>query len=216
MWAEVARFMRYEPNLVGYEIINEPAGANIYRSVSSFLSPNNKYLLPFYKKVYAKIREADKKNLIFFEPSIFDIFGMGFLETPGGINELDKQVFSYHLYCPLITSEGEPTNAKACKYFDELTVESKLGNSNKVRIAGMLTEFGALSDSRKSSDEVLRITRAVESHFHSWIYWQFKYNNDITTEANPPTTESFYYPNGTLQLNKITALSHPYAYAVCG
>lgn len=98
--------MRYEPNLVGYEIINEPNGANAYRSVYNFLGPNNKFLLPFYKKVYTKIREADKNNLVFFEPSIFDVFGTGFLSTPGGPSDLDKQVLSYHLYCPLVTLQG--------------------------------------------------------------------------------------------------------------
>lgn len=48
--------MRYEPNLVGYEVLNEPFGGNLYKSPSRFLVANNKFLIPFYKKVYAKIR----------------------------------------------------------------------------------------------------------------------------------------------------------------
>ena len=98
--------MRYEPNLVGYEVLNEPFGANAYKNPAHFLVANNKYLLPFYKKVYAKLREVDKENLFFFEPSIIDVFGLGFLSTPGGKADLSKQVFSYHLYCPLVTPLG--------------------------------------------------------------------------------------------------------------
>ena len=66
MWQEVGRFMRYEPNLVGYEILNEPIGANFYKNVVHGLAPNSKFLLPFYQKVYSKIRKVDKNNLIFF------------------------------------------------------------------------------------------------------------------------------------------------------
>jgi len=83
-------------------------------------------------------------------------------------------------------------------------------------VGGFLTEFGALSDSILSADEVLRITKFAEDNFQSWIYWQFKYYHDVTTAANPATTESFYYENGTLQSHKIRALSHPYATAICG
>ena len=32
----------------------------------------------------------------------------------------------------------------------------------------------------------------MQQYFRSWTYWQFKYYDDITTAANPGTTESFY------------------------
>lgn len=56
----------------------------------------------------------------------------------------------------------------------------------------------------------------MEMHFRSWTYWQFKYFNDITTEADPATTESFYDEYGNLQIHKVKALARPYAYAICG
>jgi len=56
----------------------------------------------------------------------------------------------------------------------------------------------------------------MEINFRSWTYWQFKYYQDITTMANPGTTESFYDEYGNLQINKVKALSRPYAYAICG
>ena len=59
MWQQVAAYMAREPNLLGYEIVNEPMGANFYRSPTDSLLPgvsNNKFLLPAYEKVYRKIR----------------------------------------------------------------------------------------------------------------------------------------------------------------
>lgn len=81
MWVEVAKIMKDEPNVLGYEIINEPSGANIYYYPYNFLWPgvsNNKYLLPFYKRVHKALRAVDKEKLFFFEPSVVDVFGGGF------------------------------------------------------------------------------------------------------------------------------------------
>lgn len=60
------------------------------------------------------------------------------------------------------------------------------------------------------------ITNEMSKYFRSWTYWQFKYFDDITTAANPGTTESFYDNDGKLQETKVKALARPYAYAICG
>ena len=73
--------------MVGYEFINEPIGADVYKTPGDVLLPgesNNKYLLPAYKRIIASIRKLDKRTPIFFEPSILDVFAGGFIETPEG------------------------------------------------------------------------------------------------------------------------------------
>lgn len=87
VWETVSAYLANEPNLLGYEFINEPAGANLYSNPADFLLPgeaNNKYLLPAYRKLYTAIRKNDQNKLIFFEPSIFDVFAGGFIDSPGG------------------------------------------------------------------------------------------------------------------------------------
>lgn len=79
-----------------------------------------------------------------------------------------------------------------------------------------MTEYGALSGTERSAGEVTRLTDLMEMNFRSWTYWQFKYYHDITTAANPGTTESFYDEYGQLQIKKVKALARPYAYAICG
>lgn len=128
MWQTVAAYMANEPNIIGYEILNEPIGANAYKNAADVLQPgvsNNKYMLAAYKKIYQSIRSVDKKTTIFFEPSVLDFLSEGFFDTPGGEAEGHQQVFSYHVYCPLVTPMGEPVNTGFCKYFDELEVASK-------------------------------------------------------------------------------------------
>jgi endoglycosylceramidase len=77
-------FFLPENNVIGYDIINEPSGATVYKSVYEFLGPgmnNNKFLLPLYKKVSKAIRKIDQTKLLFFEPSVADILG-GFYDSP--------------------------------------------------------------------------------------------------------------------------------------
>lgn len=50
-WGVVADYFKDEPNVLGYEIINEPLASSPYRSLYEFLFPNvgnNKNLLPLY------------------------------------------------------------------------------------------------------------------------------------------------------------------------
>jgi hypothetical protein len=48
----------------------------------------------------------------------------------------------------------------------------------------------------------------------SWMYWQYKYYNDITTCT--PEGEALFYSNGTACESKLRALSRTYPIAVAG
>lgn len=77
-------FFLPENNVIGYDIINEPTGATIYKSVYEYIGTgmnNNKFLLPLYKKVSRAIRKIDQTKLLFFEPFPGDILG-GFYDSP--------------------------------------------------------------------------------------------------------------------------------------
>ena len=105
MWEKVAMFFLPEDNVIGYDIINEPSGASIYKGVYEYLGPgmdNNKFLLPFYKKVSKAIRKIDQTKFLFFEPAVADILG-GFYDSPSEEPYKRLDVMSYHTYCPLTT-----------------------------------------------------------------------------------------------------------------
>ncbi len=69
MWEIVATYMSNEPNIIGYEILNEPIGANAYKNAADVLQPgvsNNKFMLAAYKRIYKTIRSVDLKTIVFF------------------------------------------------------------------------------------------------------------------------------------------------------
>ena len=93
----------------------------IYRSILEFAWPNkgnNKNLLPLYQRVSAAIRKYDQNKLVFFEPGTTDYLGGGFADSPGGLEYRDREVYSYHIYCPLVDDHSVPTNDIGCKLFD--------------------------------------------------------------------------------------------------
>jgi endoglycosylceramidase len=100
-WAVVAERFKNNPNVIGYDILNEPWGVN-YHDSSLLLSPSKfgrDTLYPIAKRGDQVVRKANDQKLVFFEPSQFPdtlpFFGgitnpMSFPETPGGSANLDK------------------------------------------------------------------------------------------------------------------------------
>ena len=80
----------------------------------------------------------------------------------------------------------------------------------------MMTEFGSVPESKAGIEEINRVLKYAEKNWQNWYYWQYKNNSDSTCSSNPSWEHAFYYPNGTVQLQKVHALSYPYAYAICG
>lgn len=210
-WQTVANLFKDEPNVVGYELINEPPSVSV---IPDDLDKN--YLQPFYASLNEQIRQIDNNTILFFEPNVFDVFSTGFTQGPGGPEYNDRQVFSYHIYCPDVDSSGQPIDPSICELTDKSILTNKADAAEKLGIAAFMTEFGALSDTNKSCDEIARVTGLAESRLHSWSYWQLKWYNDFTTADKPGSVESFYNVDGSLQTNKVKALARSYAYATCG
>ena len=56
MWLNVIGYFKSEPNVIGYELINEPSAANGWKNPYHYIGPgvnSNRYLLPFYQKMAA-------------------------------------------------------------------------------------------------------------------------------------------------------------------
>ena len=88
-WVAVARAVGSPPNLLGYDLLNEPPVGLIPPGVFE-----NAVLKPFYQRVAASLRAVDPGGLIFVEPTISD-FANRFTMVGLGI---DRAVYSPHLY----------------------------------------------------------------------------------------------------------------------
>ena len=75
----------------------------------------------------------------------------------------------------------------------------------KTTKATLMTEFGAVGNDPASIRLLNKVLTAAEALQQSWFYWTYRSYGDITTQNSD--TETFFFPNGSIQSNKIKALS---------
>ena len=97
-WRVVTAKFESNPNVIGYDVINEPWPANIYKEETLFIEPtkfDSERLFPIAQQAHSVLRENDNEKAIFFEAAQFPdtepFFGgitlpIGFPDTPGGID----------------------------------------------------------------------------------------------------------------------------------
>ena len=161
------------------------------------------------------IRKNDQKHIIFFESAVADYIEIGFKEGPGGSAFKDRNAYSFHIYCPYVNNSGVPKNELLCHEYDTTMIEVRTRDADKLGLAGLMTEFGALDSTKGGLTEANFIMYKADLHLLGHIYWNFKTYDDITT-SNLDGTESLYYKNGTLQTAKVKVLSRPYPKSVFG
>jgi endoglycosylceramidase len=218
-WAAVARVLKDEPNLLGYEVINEPWAGDIFGNPLWILErgkSDRENLMPLYKKVHEELRQVDDQHMLFYEPMVSDLNVIGFESGPGGREYDDRQVLSFHVYCAYNDPRGDPKSRAVCRWMDDEFFKWRDSNVKKIGGGRMLTEFGAVSDAPIAIQELNWVLDQSDKRSLSWMYWQFKYYSDITTASRPGTQESFYDNNGNLQKEKVKALSRTYPQAICG
>ena len=84
--------------------------------------------------------------MIFFEPGTTDLIGGRFSDSPGGIPYRDREVYSYHIYCPLVDEHSVPKINLVCEIFDKMIFNGRESAAKALGVGKFLTEFGAISD----------------------------------------------------------------------
>jgi endoglycosylceramidase len=89
-WLEVAKRVRDNPYVLGYDIMNEPSCGDIPNYAGQF---ENKFLKPLYEDVITAIRQVHPEAVGFVEPHILDMYTSRL--TPFHVDNL---VYAPHLY----------------------------------------------------------------------------------------------------------------------
>lgn len=213
-WTTVASRFSKKMNVIGYELINEPWAGDVYDDHKN-LVPNHSertYLQPLYQHLHNAIRQVDDEKIIFFEGLTIDYWVDGFSQGPGGAEYNDRQALSYHIYCPL--GEDSLGHSIACRAIDGEFFAMRKKDASRLGTGMALTEFGATEDIIGDLHALERVTALADKHQQSWMYWQFKYYQDITTIT--PKGETLYNEDGSVNEDKLRILSRGYPFAVAG
>jgi endoglycosylceramidase len=218
-WRHVAERFRGNPDVLGYEVMNEPWPGSTWQTCANPAGCPvfDATLTAFVKRVIAAIRTADPAGLVWFEPNV--IFNDGAdtnLGDPG-----DKHVgFAFHDYCLIggaFFKGGDPGPGQECDTFDDLVFANAEKYSQKTGAALLMTEFGATTDTgvlRKMADR-------SDLAMVGWQEWHYCGCDDPTT-AGPGDTQALVLdprkpPTGdNLDTSKLGALSRPYPQVVAG
>lgn len=210
-WRQVASVFESDDNIIGYELINEPFAGDVWKDLLLWLPwvADQTNLQPFYDSVAAALRTADDRadHLVFFEPvtwsglPLLNNVTVGFSHAPAGPTQANHSALAFHYYSP-------PNIGNQSDYF-----ERRVEAASHLNVGALVTEFDV-------SDDVATMTSTMDvmdEHLLSWIGWEYKsfagstVNGTCTGCGIGPI-----YPNGTLDMGMISALSRTYAQAVAG
>eukprot|EP01038_Epipyxis_sp_PR26KG_P014384 gene14384-19301_t len=213
-WMAIANRFKSTSNVIGYELINEPWAGDVYKHPQNLLPQvvEKKYLQPLYEHLHSKIRSIDNEKIIFFEGLTIDYWPNGFSQGPGGPDYNDRQALAYHIYCPL--SSPSVKGEVACDAIDDEFFYMRRGDADRIGGGMIMTEFGAAEDIKGDMYALENTAKLMDKFMQSWMYWQYKYYQDITTCT--PQGESLFEADGSVCEDKIKVLSRTYPQAVAG
>mmetsp|Transcript_46707 Transcript_46707/g.117590 ORF Transcript_46707/g.117590 Transcript_46707/m.117590 type:complete len:646 (-) Transcript_46707:43-1980(-) len=216
-WRHVARTFAHEPQVLGFELINEPDflcddfanGGNctvLYDWISG--TYGLRYMAPFYQQMHDAIRGEGAMQPIFFEMPLNIPFVHPMLFKDPSLE------YSYHAYCL-------PGDNGMNFLLDSLCSTMEIFQNEVIRFLSIMpatvhqfmTEFGAVGDSEGELEHMSEWLDFADSMLQSWAYWEYKKFKDITTQNDQ---ESFYDADGNLELRKVRSLTRTYAKVTAG
>jgi endoglycosylceramidase len=221
-WVAIARRFKGNSAVLGLELINEPWAGDYFEDPKRLVVPGyaeRLSLQPMYKYLHERIREeGDDQALIFYEGVTWDLWPLGWTSTPGGEAYDDRQVISWHLYCPT-ASQGTQKAKRVCGRWNNEFAGMRQKDVNRLGGGWFLTEFGALPSDIHSVNEISMAVDTADSFLQLWVYWSYKDFHDLTTinggqqsifEMNPDTGRTL--PSQA----KVHVLSRPYTRSLSG
>lgn len=194
-WRDVALELKGQPNIVGYNILNEPhlerlwAKNNEAKLYSINQSEVQKVLNDFYKKVISAIREVDLDTPIILDSSAH-ADPRTFAELMH-INGDDKIIYSFHMYEPFnytnkkinkgqYTYPGYISNEGERSYFDKNKLNEMFDAVRKFQIKNnipknriLVGEFGAhrtASGIEKYFQDLISIFNVEQWHYAMYAF----------------------------------------------
>ncbi|KAJ3114451.1 hypothetical protein HDU96_002071 [Phlyctochytrium bullatum] len=199
-WRKVAEEFKDFPNVLGYDIINEPFAGQVFEIPSLFIPgvADRTNIQKLNKAVGDAIREVDKKNLIMFEGVTWDNFITGFTDVPGGYGYRNQSAISFHYYK---FKQGGPNVGTLKQCFKDHRRDAKRLGSGLI-----MTEFYV------PWEEWYAALDLADAEGISWLTWEYKPFINITGVGN----SFFDQVTGELMENSIEIYTRSFVHAVQG
>ncbi|CAJ1398146.1 unnamed protein product [Effrenium voratum] len=223
-WSAVAKELKDLPQVLGYELLNEPSGTCLQDNTelgckmsgeSMPIRFDNKVeaelLTPLYQAAAEKIRAEGAQQVIFYEATVWPKLGAEVFPAPA-LGADPQQALAYHIYCAPGDGKSLPAGL-LCDAAQQIFEHTYFPFLEKHRLAGFMTEFGAVAGNAKELTHLSNLLRAADAHWQSWTYWQLKKFKDFTT-AN--SGESMFMKDGKVEVDKLRTLTRSYAPAIAG
>lgn len=165
-WLEVAKRVKGNPYVLGYDIINELSSGDIPNGGGEF---ENGYLKPFYERVITAIRKIHPGAVGFVEPNLADMYTSKL--TPFNIDGL---VYAPHLYNPI-------SNLLRVNLFPDILlfrflIQPMMGKAEELGLPIFIGEFGApwtMAPFYARNISVNNSYQVFEENFLSNAYWDY-------------------------------------------
>jgi endoglycosylceramidase len=202
-WKHVAQRFVGNPNVLGYEVINEPFPGSDYLQciASSGCAASDAQLTGLEGKVDAAIRSVDSRTLVFYEPYV--TFNFGYQDHVAAPAD-PRTVFAWHDYC-LTTS---PCSANATDF------QNAAAHITSNHEAEFLTEFGATTQ----ASELETIVTDADQNMVSWTEWAYCACGDPTGSSTEGIVVNPRKPKSGSNLISATlnSIVEPYPHIIAG
>ena len=213
-WAHVAARFAGNPNVLGYEVMNEPWPGTVWPSCAQTQGCPTFDTGPFasfYRLAIRAIRGADRRGLIWYEPQVLFNYGSATNLPPLADSRLG---FAFHDYCLQFDFTG---STSSCETFDDTVFGNALARVAKTGDALLETEFGATTNPQILVPAVQRADRDMVS----WLEWAYCGCNDPTTSGPGAEQAIVLDPNkpprgSNLNLPTLRILVEPYPQLIAG
>lgn len=211
-WNYVAKEFADVPNVVGFELLNEPWCGD-YISRPDLLVPGIAGALnlePLYKRTITAIRSVDPSRLVLIEPMTWaGVFGPTVQLLSTGFDKAlsDRTILSVHYYCWMFHQHDSGYDFKTRAACDGLLGPKSFSDFQKdgsaLQVPVMLTEFGLCRPKVNRTDqdgsvECESVLDNSQRHHISWVYW------DVADQPWNP------------EVDDVSIFARPYATAVGG
>ncbi|WP_234821444.1 cellulase family glycosylhydrolase [Mycolicibacter virginiensis] len=211
MTQAVADYFKDDPNIAGYEIINEPWAGSTWLSTifgNSFYEAQQ--LTPFYNQVSAAIRSVDPTTPLIYEPNT--LFNEAVPTQLGPVDD-PHGVFAFHDYCMLTSISA--ALSPLCPGYIELLAENGEAYTTTYGVPGLISEFG----SANGATEISQVTNAADQRMWGWSQWA--YNGVPAITGTAPGNALVFDPSkppvgDNVDWSRLEVSSAPYAQAVAG